>query len=132
MVLCTSISGRFEESLGQNPAHNATVMMKGAELRVDYMGSCILMATLSGFKSGLHDDWVLPQQDFHNFEGIFILLTICFRNRGTPFALIFYPSYKLITPNPLKCKHFLSHLISRQIPTLPATLVWQPSVQLSG
>eukprot|EP00794_Sanderia_malayensis_P007184 gene7184-7990_t len=55
--------GKFDENLGCNPSHIARVMMKGAELRVDYMGSCILMGTLSAFRSELNDNWILPDQE---------------------------------------------------------------------
>ena len=53
-------TGNFEENLGSLPVHLGSVGMRVAEVRLDYMGSCILMGTISGFNSNMHDTWVLP------------------------------------------------------------------------
>ena len=63
--------GNFEENFGENPSHLASVSLKGAETRLDYMGSCILMATLSGFKCNLEDIWQLPKVNEEELQGIF-------------------------------------------------------------
>jgi len=52
-------SGRFENGIDELPKHLSNVSMRCGEVRIDYMGSSILMATLSSFTANVEDEWTL-------------------------------------------------------------------------
>ncbi|XP_065669615.1 bridge-like lipid transfer protein family member 1 isoform X3 [Hydra vulgaris] len=49
--------GKFSENIKDIVSHKASLIMKSAEIRLDYMGSCIIMTSLSLFKLKLDDEW---------------------------------------------------------------------------
>jgi len=65
--------GIFRENLEEDPSHRASVTVRGIETRLDYMGSCILMATLSGFTFEMNDKWLFskPQDEKSSDEDQF-------------------------------------------------------------
>jgi Fragile site-associated protein C-terminus. len=53
--------GKFVENYGATPFHYANIAMKNGEVRLDYMGSSIVMASLSSFSCKLEDHWLIPE-----------------------------------------------------------------------
>lgn len=49
--------GCFGDTIDSVPEHHATVSLRCGEIRIDYMGSSIVMATLTSFTTKLEDTW---------------------------------------------------------------------------
>eukprot|EP00111_Clytia_hemisphaerica_P008655 TCONS_00025304-protein len=56
-----AVDGKFVENYGDTPFHYANIAMSKGEVRLDYMGSSIVMASLSSFSCKLEDHWLIPE-----------------------------------------------------------------------
>lgn len=73
--LLTNI-GKFVENFGETPFHCANIAMRNGEIRLDYMGSSIVMASLTSFRCKLEDHWLIPESMSEQTSGKFPFLHI--------------------------------------------------------
>ena len=67
------------ENFGETPFHCANIAMRNGEIRLDYMGSSIVMASLTSFRCKLEDHWLIPESMSEQTSGKFpfLHLTLC-------------------------------------------------------
>ena len=72
------IVGRFSENINEAVSHKANLTIKSAEIRLDYMGSCIIMTSLSLFKVKLDNEWPfkLTESPRHDSGGTVYLFSL--------------------------------------------------------
>lgn len=53
-----------KEESGKEPCHTIRLKLKALELRLDYMGTSILMGRISSFSAALRDEWKTTNDKF--------------------------------------------------------------------
>lgn len=57
------------EEPGSNPSHNCGLSLNAVELRLDYMGTSMLMARISNLSVALKDEWMAHIMPTHLHHG---------------------------------------------------------------
>ena len=64
-----SCLGCFSDTIDSVPEHHANVSLRCGEIRIDYMGSSIVMASLTSFTTKVEDTWNIGKVN-NNLHGM--------------------------------------------------------------